>query len=319
MRASVRAVLRVLLLVAVLCGAGAAVATSPALASVRPATTSATPGVPTLTVKAVNGDSANVCVENFAPNSTVTVTNTADNSVAVIHTDSTGAGCTNVHLSTSCSATLHETLVASGTDAEGKPATATAIVDVPPPSTCSSSPTPTPTPTSTCDPTQATLSVYIVPQGALVRGSACGFLPGEVVDLYILSESHFEGSTHALVDGSASMLARIPNCIQPGPHTFELVGETSGHVATAQFTIEPSSACRSVAAGGGGSGTTGPGSSGPGGGVSGTHVSNQGSPAGGLAFTGANILLMLLVALVLIGLGAIAWVSVRRRRTAAAA
>ncbi|HEX3707236.1 MAG TPA: hypothetical protein VHV76_11455 [Mycobacteriales bacterium] len=316
MRATVRSVLRVLLLVAMLGGLGSAVGLSSAAAAGRLATTSATPGVPTSTIKAINGDTATYCVDNYAPNSTVTIVNKSNNAVGTIHTDGTGSGCTTIHLNQACSQTLHETIVATGADAKGKPATSQAIADVPAdPSLCpTSSPTPTPTPTKTCDPTQATLSIYIVAQGHFIRGTACGFLPGEIVELYILSKPHFVGNTLARNDSIATKGTVIPKCLAPGHHTFELVGETSHHVATAEFTITKAPGCANNAVAGAG-GSTGAG----GGGVLPADANQGGGPTGGLAFTGADILAMVLVALVLLALGIIATVSVRRRRTAPAA
>ena len=328
MRAMVRTVLRVLLMLTTLVTASFAVGVAPAAAAGHPVASSETPGVPSSSVKSVSGGTATYCVSNYKPNSVVSVVNQANGKTGSIQTDAKGSGCTNVQVDRSCTQTYHETIVASGQDAKGNPASSQAIADVPPdPSVCptpsptTSSPGPTPTttvtgtPTPPCDPTQATLSVYIVAQGAYVRGTACGFLAGETVDVYIHSTPRFIGSTTGHSDGTAGMRAQIPVCIAPGTHTFELIGETSGHVATADFTVSPSSACQgSVAAGGGTVGGSGTAAGG------GSVASNQGGgPTGGLAFTGMDILLLVLLALVLLVLGTIAVVSVRRRRTAPAA
>ena len=316
MRATVRGVLRGLLLVAMLCGLGATLGMSTATASTVPAATSATPGVPTTTIKSVKGDTATVCVKNYGPGTTVTLLNQANGATGTIVTDAKGAGCTTIHLTRSCTQTLHETIVASGVDAKGVPASSSAIADVPPGGSGCSTASPTPSPTDNCtEDDQAKLSIYIVPQGAIVRGYACGFLPGETVDLFVFSTPHFVGTTTAAADGSARKQVAIPNCLAPGQHTFEFAGETSNHIATAQFNVTKSDACKtSVAAGGGGLGGAG------GGGVGPTSVSNQGGgPTGGLAFTGADILAMIIAALVLLAIGIVTVASVRRRRTASAA
>jgi hypothetical protein len=314
MRATMRTLLRMLLLVTMLAGVGAAVSMSTASAA------SNTPPVPTSSVS-VSGDTATYCVANYAANSTVAVVNQANGATGTIHTDGTGAGCTTVHLTVSCTQVQHETIVATGTDQASSPATSQAIADVPAGGTGCTTTTPTPTSTDACagaGNNTATLSIYLVPQGAVVRGSACGFAPGETVDLFVFSTPHFIGSTTAEADGSATKATTIPKCLEPGQHTFELTGETSNHTATAQFTVKASSAC-DASTGGGGGGVAGVGAGGGGLG-GGTTVNNQGGgPTGGLAFTGADIAAMVIAALVLLALGIVTVASVRRRRTAPAA
>jgi hypothetical protein len=99
------------------------------------------------------------------------------------------------------------------------------------------------------------------------------------------------------------MTGPIPNCIEPGQHTFTLEGETSGRVASASFTVTPSEACSRTALPAGG---ILPGIGGTGGG-------------GGLAFTGANIAALVVAALLLLVVGTLLVATVRRRRTATAA
>ena len=313
MRATLRRALRVLLLVTMLCAAGSLVEGSTAAASARvPAAGSGTPPVPTSTITPdPSPGTVTYCVNNYAPNSDVSVANNANGQVGTIHTDGSGHGCTTMPVKTDCSQSTSNTIVASGQDQANKPATSQATYNAPAnPSQCAGG-TPTPTPTSTCDPTQATLSVYIVAQGATLRGTACGFSPGESVSGFIHSTTpRFLGTTAAEVDGSATVRGRIPVCISPGTHEFTLVGSTSGHVASATFEVERSAACTPVVAAGGGS------VPGAGSGVSGTRANQGGGPIGGLAFTGAWIATMVAIALALLAVGSLVVVSVRRRRTA---
>jgi hypothetical protein len=315
MRATVRSVLRVLLLIAMLGGLGA-VGVAGADAATRPGATSAVPGVPTVTIQSINDTTATVCVANFQPNSTVVLANQHNGATATIHTDAQGAGCTNIVIDRSCSATINQAIVASGVDAAGKPATAQAIAAAPPGgATCpTSSPTPTPTATEGCPPRSvAILNVYVTPQGTTVIAHACGFAPFETVNFFIFSKRHFVGSTTADATGIATDEVHIPVCIAPGQHTVELLGVNSDHIASAQFTVTPGDSCPQTRPGGG---VVGPGT-GHGSGPTGVH--NQGGgPTGGLAFTGADILAMIIAALVLIALGVVL-VTVRRRRTAPAA
>lgn len=98
---------------------------------------SATPGVPTSTVGVEGENFVRYCVENYAPNSTVTVTNESTGATRTIHTNHKGAGCTKVPVKRSCRAT-RQVIVATGTDANGDPATSQAVVTSPPdPRLCS--------------------------------------------------------------------------------------------------------------------------------------------------------------------------------------
>lgn len=306
MGATLRRALRVLLLVTMLVGIGSAAGVSAAVA--LPAASN-TPTVPSSTVQSNGPGSATYCVDNYAPNSTVVIVNQANGATGVIHTDNSGSGCTNIPAKTACDAPTDNTIVATGSGADGTPASSQATYTAPAdPSQCvgtgGGGGTPTPGP---CDPTQATLSVYVVAQGSSLRGTACGFTPGETVAGFILSKPVFIGNTTARADGMATVHGAIPVCIQPGMHTMVLDGETSGHVATADFRVKKSSACTSPATGSGG-GTLGP-----------TRSNQGGGPLGGLAFTGADIFAMVLAALVLLALGIVTVVTVRRRRTAPAA
>jgi hypothetical protein len=280
--------------------------------------TSATPPVPTSKITGPPGATVTYCVSNYAPNSDVTVTNKLTGDTRTIHTDSTGAGCTQIPVRRACKGTTTQTIVATGIDQAGKPASSQVVYNAPPdPKLCKPSPTPTPTPSPTpkkCkSQNQAQLSVYVVKQGARVRGHACGFNPFETVFVYLHSTPVFVGSTTADGSGTAADRVHIPTCIQPGQHEIEFVGQSSGHVATATFTVKRAPGCRnrSVASGGGSVGSGG-GSVTP---VSANSGGATGSGGGSLAFTGADILAMVLAGLVLLALGVVA-MRVRRRRAA---
>jgi hypothetical protein len=96
----------------------------------------------------------------------------------------------------------------------------------------------------------------------------------------------------------------VPACLPPGQHEFIMVGQTSGNVATAAFTVTDSTACHGANSAGGGSVVP---------------VSSNGGGSGGgggsLAFTGTDIAAMVVAALVLLALGTVL-ITVRRRRTA---
>jgi hypothetical protein len=85
------------------------------------------------------GKNYRFCVKHFAPNSTVTVTNTLTNQSVNIHTNANGAGCATVPVKRACKA-LTQTFQATGTGEDGNPATVTQTVTVPAvPSLCSGS------------------------------------------------------------------------------------------------------------------------------------------------------------------------------------
>lgn len=304
--------MRAFLAVLIVCGLGASVGVAEfASAASLPAASSATPGVPTSTIQ---GNT--YCVSNYAPNSDVVVVNQLTGATSTIHTDANGSGCTTIPIRRACATSTTQTIVASGVGADGHPATSQVVDNAPPdPSLCVSpspttSPTVSPTPTTAathCKPTKAILSVYIVPEGAQLRGHACGFNPGESVFVYLHSAPVFVGSTVAASDGIAAKNVSIPTCIAPGQHEFLMVGQSSGNVATATFTVtkDPSVCNPSSGAGGGSVQPVGANSGGSG-----------GSGGGTLAFTGADILAMVLVALILLVLGITTVLAVRRRRTA---
>jgi LPXTG-motif cell wall-anchored protein len=124
-----------------------------------------------------------------------------------------------------------------------------------------------------------------VTPGETVTGQDTGNDPGEQVNGYVHSVRVFVGSTTANGNGVATLTFTVPKSLAAGSHTFQLVGQTSGHVGSASFTISKS-------------GSTSPASSGS-----------------GLPFTGGNDIWQLTAAgagLVLVG-GAL--LVVRRRRS----
>jgi hypothetical protein len=85
-----------------------------------------TPSVPSSTVKTVTGHGARYCVTHYAPNERVTVRVESAAVAAAIHTNNRGAGCTSVPVSAPCG--HGQVVVATGTGADGNPATSRATV-----------------------------------------------------------------------------------------------------------------------------------------------------------------------------------------------
>jgi LPXTG-motif cell wall-anchored protein len=311
MGATVRRAIQALLVVLMLGGFGATIgATELASAASLPAASSATPGVPASTLQ-LSGSSLSYCVSNYAPNSDVAVIDQLSGVSKTIHTDATGAGCASFDLKQACSTTVSQAIVATGVDATGKPVTSQATYNAPPDSTLcppTTSPSSSPTATATCAlSSTAILSDYRIPGGSGLLGHVCDFVPNELVYVYVHSAPVFVGSTTADATGVAAKHIMVPACLPPGQHEFIMVGQTSGNVATATFTVTDSTACAGQTAAGGGSVLPVSANGGSGGG------SVSGSGGGSLAFTGADIAAMVLVGLVLLALGG-ALVTVRRRR-----
>ncbi|HEX3897582.1 MAG TPA: hypothetical protein VHW74_00300 [Mycobacteriales bacterium] len=315
MGATMRRALQALLVVLMLGGLLATVgATELATAASLPAASSATPGVPASTVQP-SGSSLNYCVSNYAPNSNVVVVDQLTGVSKTIHTGANGAGCASFDLKQACSTTTSQTIVATGVDSTGNAATSQATYNAPPNSALcppTASPSPTASPALCVTTSTATLSVYRIPGGSGLTGHVCDFDPGETVFVYLHSSPVFVGSTTADATGVAAKHVMVPACLPPGQHEFIMVGQSSGNVATARFTVTDSTACGSQSTAGGGSVLPVSSNGGAGG------ASGSGSGSGSLAFTGADIAAMVLVALVLLGIGAVL-VTVRRRRTASAA
>jgi hypothetical protein len=70
------------------------------------------------------------CVKHFKPNSNVTVTNETTGATVTIHTNSKGAGCTEVPIKRACKA-MTERITATGIGLDGNPATVHSTITVP--------------------------------------------------------------------------------------------------------------------------------------------------------------------------------------------
>jgi len=121
--AVIRRLCSVLLLTTLLGVGGSLVAVTAASAA-----GSATPPTPHSTVPAhqVRGEHfTRYCVNNYKPNSTVTVVNHKTGATYTVHTGSNGAGCTEVKVLPGC-----QSVVASGDNEAGTAATSSATVCV---------------------------------------------------------------------------------------------------------------------------------------------------------------------------------------------
>lgn len=126
-----RRLLSIALLASLIGGLGGIAGTDLAAASTRPIMAGSSPGQPPgggVIVLGVKFDG--FCVKNFAPHSTVNVTNTLTGQSVVIHTDANGSGCANVPIKRACNA-LPQRIVATGTGSNGKPAQVSATVTAP--------------------------------------------------------------------------------------------------------------------------------------------------------------------------------------------
>jgi hypothetical protein len=139
LNARVRRAFSTLLLATLLGVAGSMLAAGAATAAPRPVTAGSTPpGVPSGSVGVLGEHFVRFCVKNFKPNSPVKVVNETSGATVTIHTNSKGSGCVEVPLVRACKA-VTQTIVATGTGADGTPATVKETVTAPAtPSLCSS-------------------------------------------------------------------------------------------------------------------------------------------------------------------------------------
>jgi hypothetical protein len=84
----------------------------------------------------------------------------------------------------------------------------------------------------------AALSASTVPAGGTITVTGAGFLPGEQVQVILHSTPVVLATVTADTDGSVSTPVTIPADIEPGPHTIELMGVTSGRSVEVAVTIE---------------------------------------------------------------------------------
>jgi LPXTG-motif cell wall-anchored protein len=131
----------------------------------------------------------------------------------------------------------------------------------------------------------ASLSDTSVARGETVVGQDSGNQPGEQVNGYVHSVRVFVGSTTANANGVATLTFTVPRSLAVGRHTFQLVGQSSGHVGSVGFTVNAS-------------GVTAPASNGS-----------------GLPFTGGNDIWQMTAAGAALILAGGALLVVRRRRT----
>jgi LPXTG-motif cell wall-anchored protein len=131
----------------------------------------------------------------------------------------------------------------------------------------------------------AALSDTSVAPGETITGQDSGNAPGEQVNGYVHSVRVFVGSTTATRSGVATLTFTVPKSLSAGTHTFQLVGQTSGHVGSQTFVITKAGA---------------------------TSPASNGS---GLPFTGGNDIWQMTAAGGALVLAGGALLAVRRRRT----
>jgi hypothetical protein len=123
------------LLLAIVMGAAGALGAGSASAAPRTAFAdnpgSSTPsGDPGASVGVLGEHFVKFCVKNFKPGTTVKVVNTTTGATTTLHVSQDGKGCTNVPIKRACHA-VTQTIVATGTGANGKPATVKQTVTAP--------------------------------------------------------------------------------------------------------------------------------------------------------------------------------------------
>jgi hypothetical protein len=77
-------------------------------------------------VKPVSAHTVAYCVSEYAPNSPVAVRDERTGRTVTIRTNNRGSGCTQLPVAPSCGRAAHRPIVATGTGADGNPATSQA-------------------------------------------------------------------------------------------------------------------------------------------------------------------------------------------------
>jgi hypothetical protein len=88
--------------------------------------TGSSPGLPASVVTPLNAHSVRYCVSSYAPNAVVAVRDERTGRTVTIHTNHLGSGCTDLPVAAICGSASIQTIVATGTGADGNPATSRA-------------------------------------------------------------------------------------------------------------------------------------------------------------------------------------------------
>jgi hypothetical protein len=151
------------------------------------------------------------------------------------------------------------------------------------PTTPTAGPT-TPTATPTTDTARAKVADTAIVAGSKQTITGDGFLPGETVHGVLHSDPIDLGTAVADANGVVTFSVTLPAGFETGTHAVVLSGATSGRVATVEFTVAATTAA---------------------------------AAQGGLAYTGASVVIPLLTGLTALVVGAVLLLASRRRRTQA--
>ncbi len=86
-------------------------------------------------------------------------------------------------------------------------------------------------------PESAVITPSVTNPSAAATITASGFTPGELVDASAHSNAVAVGQAVAGPDGTVHLTFTVPASLAPGTHVLVLVGETSGHMTAASFTV----------------------------------------------------------------------------------
>ena len=156
---------------------------------------------------------------------TTFVTGASDPAGVAVHFVSSSPSSTTTSTTSSTSSTTSTTLATSTTSTSAPTTTSTTA-----PTSTTSSSVPALTEDSVLALPQRPLSAggQQITAGERVRISGSGFVPGEIVDMYIASTPILLGSTIADANGVATIEAVIPAGLEPGAHSLVLHSPSSG-------------------------------------------------------------------------------------------